>query len=57
MQLKKKSNMINYKCMYDMYKLSYKKPIFNSFTIIIQLTNFLSDNLFISTCYFQGIIA
>jgi hypothetical protein len=31
----KKSNMVDYICMYDVYKLSYKRPIFNSRIIII----------------------
>ncbi len=46
--------MVDYICMYDVYKLSYRRPSFNSFVIIIQLTNFLNDNLFINTSYFQG---
>jgi hypothetical protein len=40
MQLLKKSNMVDYICMYDVYKLLYKGPIFNSIAIIIQLTEF-----------------
>jgi len=42
MQLLKKSNMVNYIFMYDVYKMSYTKPIFNSLVTIIQLTNFLT---------------
>jgi hypothetical protein len=41
MQLLKKMNMVDYICMYDVYKLLYKKPIFNTLVIIIQLTDFL----------------
>jgi hypothetical protein len=40
MQLLKKSNMVDYIYMYDVYKLSYKKLIFNSLAIMIELTNF-----------------
>ncbi len=36
-----KLNMIDYICMYDIYKLSYKKPIFNSLVTIVQLIDFL----------------
>ncbi len=39
-QLLKKSNMVNYICMYDMYKLPYRRPISNSLTITIQLIDF-----------------
>jgi len=35
MQLFKKSNMVHYIYMYDVYKLPYRIPIFNSFAIII----------------------
>jgi len=42
MQLFKKSNMVDYICMHDMYKLPYRKPIFNSLGTIIQLTDFLT---------------
>ena len=42
MQLFKKSNMVDYICMYDVYKLPYKRPIFNSFATIIQLIDFLT---------------
>jgi hypothetical protein len=41
MQLLKKSNAVDYICMYDVYKLLYKRPIFNLFAIIIQLADFL----------------
>jgi hypothetical protein len=34
-------NIIDYGCMYDVYKLLYKLPIFNSLAIIIQLNDFL----------------
>jgi hypothetical protein len=37
----KKSNMVDYICMYDVSKLAYRGPIFNSFAIIIQLIDFL----------------
>ncbi len=40
MQLLKKSNMVDYICMYDVYKLLYRKPIFTSPGTIIQLTDF-----------------
>jgi len=30
MQFLKKLNMVDYICMYDVYKLLYKRPIFNS---------------------------
>ncbi len=42
MQFLKKSNMVDYICMYDVYKLPYGRCIFNSFTTTIQLTNFLT---------------
>jgi hypothetical protein len=42
MQLFKKSNMVDYGCMYDAYILSYKKHIFNSLATIIQLIDFLT---------------
>jgi hypothetical protein len=41
MQLLKKSNMIDYICMYDVYKLMYRRPIFNSLATIRQLIDFL----------------
>jgi hypothetical protein len=41
MQLLKELNMVDYICIYDVYKLPYKKPIFNSLTTIIQLIDFL----------------
>ncbi len=41
MQLKKNSNMGDYICMYDVYKLSYRRPIFNSLATI-QLIDFLT---------------
>jgi hypothetical protein len=40
MQLLKKSNMVDYMYMYDVYKLLYRRPIFNSLAIIIQLIIF-----------------
>jgi hypothetical protein len=40
MQLLKKFDMVDYICMYNVYKLQYKKPIFNSLVIIIQLIDF-----------------
>ncbi len=50
-----KSNTFDYICIYDIYKLLYKRSIFNSLATIIQLTNFLKiDNLFINTLYFHG---
>jgi hypothetical protein len=42
MQFLKKSNMINYICMYNVYKLPYIKAIFNLFTIIVQLIDFVT---------------
>ncbi len=42
MSLLKKSNMVDYICMYDVYKLTYIIPIFDSLANIIQLTNFLT---------------
>jgi hypothetical protein len=42
MQLFKKLDMIDYICMYNVYKLSYRKPIFNSLATIIQLIDFLT---------------
>jgi hypothetical protein len=42
MQLLKKLNIIDYVCMYDVYKLLYKTPIFNLFVTIIQQTDFLT---------------
>jgi hypothetical protein len=42
MQLLKKSNMVDYECMYGAYKLLYRKPIFNSLATIKQLINFLT---------------
>jgi len=42
MQFLKKSNMVDYICMYDVYKLLYRKLIFNLLATIIQLTNFLT---------------
>jgi hypothetical protein len=47
MQFLKKSNMVNYICMYDVYKLPYKRPIFKSLVITIQPIDFWHDNLFI----------
>ncbi len=44
--------MVDYTYMYNVYKLLYRRPIFNSITTIIRLTNFLRDNLFINTLYF-----
>jgi hypothetical protein len=41
MQFLKKFDMVDYVCMYNVYKLQYKKPIFNSLAIIIQQTDFL----------------
>jgi hypothetical protein len=41
MQLLKKFDMVDYICMYNVYKLQYKRPIFNSLAIIIQLIDFL----------------
>jgi len=41
MQFLKKLNMVDYICMYDVYKLLYRRPIFNSLAIIIQLIDFL----------------
>ncbi len=32
--------MVDYECIYGAYKLLYRKPIFNSLAIRIQLTNF-----------------
>jgi hypothetical protein len=40
MQFFKKSNMVDQGCMYGVYKLSYRIPIFNSLATIIQLTDF-----------------
>jgi hypothetical protein len=37
----KKSNMIDYECMYGAHKLLYRRAIFNSLVIIIQLFDFL----------------
>jgi hypothetical protein len=34
-QFLKKSNMVDYICMYDVYRLSYRRPIFNSLVTII----------------------
>ncbi len=31
--------------MYDVYKLSYKRPIFNALTTIIQLIDFLMQHM------------
>jgi len=36
-QIFKKSNMVDYVCMYSVYKLPYKKSIFNSLAIIIRI--------------------
>jgi hypothetical protein len=38
----KKSNMVDYICMYDVYKLPYRIFIFNSLATILQLTDFLT---------------
>jgi hypothetical protein len=38
-ELLKKSIMVDYICMYNVYKLLYRRPIFNSLAIIIQLIN------------------
>jgi hypothetical protein len=34
--------MVDYICMYDVYKLLYKIRIFNSLVIIIQIIDFLT---------------
>jgi hypothetical protein len=36
-----KSNMVDYICVYDVYKLTYRRSIFNSLATIIQLIDFL----------------
>jgi hypothetical protein len=41
LQLIKESNMVDYRCMYCAYKLLYRRLIFNSFTTITQLIDFL----------------
>jgi hypothetical protein len=41
MQFIKNSHMVDYICMYDVYKLLYIKFVFNSFVTIIQLTDYL----------------
>jgi hypothetical protein len=46
MQLLKKSNMVDYICMYDVYKLLYKRPIFNSLVTMIQQTDFFDMTIY-----------
>jgi hypothetical protein len=41
MQFLKKSNIIDYVFMYNVYKLLFNTPIFNSLVTIIQLIDFL----------------
>jgi hypothetical protein len=42
--LKKVKNIVDHICMYNVYKLLYRRPIFNSLATIIPLTNFLITN-------------
>ncbi len=41
MEILKKSNMVNYICMYDVQKFSYRRFNFNSLTTLLQLIDFL----------------
>jgi hypothetical protein len=40
--------MVDYLCMYDVYKLLYRRPIFNLFTNIIQLIDFFDMIIYLS---------
>jgi hypothetical protein len=55
--MKPKSNVVDYICMDGAYKLPHKKPIFNSFAIIIQLTNFLMIIYLLISHITKGIVA
>jgi hypothetical protein len=44
--------------MYNVYKLSYKRPIFNSFAIITQLTDFFDVAIYLLIRHiYKGIVA
>jgi hypothetical protein len=46
--------MVDYGCMWGVYRLLYKIPIFNSPATIVQsLTIYYRDELFIDSPYFQ----
>ncbi len=36
----KKSNIVDCECMYNAYKFMYRRPIFNSLAVIMQLIDF-----------------